>query len=462
MKVTKNFRFLFDLPETIHTAVLEGSTRSTKTYSIMQYLILWCVKNKDQTVRAFRQDGVTHNNTLIPDFMEIMIAEGLWHLGTWNKVEKTYYFPNGSQFAFAACKERDGSQKLHGLKQDIAWLNEVMEIAEDSYSQIAWRTKDLMIMDFNPSFNHHWVFDKVIKSPELVWSDDLKGLFAPKITRNKGVAYCHSTFEDNPFLSEAQKARIRQYNPDIPENVHNGTADLWKWSVYGLGVRGKVEGAIFKQFRLVDEMPPFLHCDKYGYGLDFGFSIDPMALIDCRFHNNEIWLEEKVYETDLLVTQNVSMPHRACLTNRMRDEEISKTNLIVADSAQPGSIEDLISSGYNVEGVAKVGDADHRSSIIRGLNIMKSFTINIMRNSINTQREVEHYKWGKKANGIGTGLPDTDCEDHAIDGSRYWSMYNLHNVNLVSHNTSSRKPRVKSRVKERVRQQSSRKKQPRR
>ena len=463
MKVTKNFRFLLELPEFVHTAVLEGSTRSTKTYSIMQYLILWCVKNPNQVVRAFRQEGKTHNDTLIPDFMEIMMSEGLWKIGKWNVTKKVYKFSNGSEFHFSACKESDGSQKLHGKKQGIAFLNECMEINNDAYSQIAWRTSDLIIMDFNPSFNHHWVFDQIISSPEFVWDDDINGLKAPKNSRNKGVAYCHSTYNDNPFLSEAQKARIRQYDPSIPENVINKTADAYKWAVYGLGQRGKVEGAIFHAFELVDEMPPKMHCRKYGGGLDFGFATDPTALLDIRLHNNDIYIQEVVYETNLLVTENKTMPHRACLTHRMELNEVSKSDLIIADSAQPASIEDLIAYGYNVTGVAKVGSADIKSSIIYGITLLKTFNFKVMRHSINTQRELEHYKWGKKANGIGTGMPDPECDDHAIDGLRYWAMHNLRDLKIPSHiEGGHKKPRVTNKARQRQAMTNDRKNRARR
>ena len=404
---TVNFEFLYNLPKSVRTAVLEGSTRSTKTYSIIQYLILWCINNDNQTVRCFRQDGVTHNNTTIPDFKQIMGPQmfDIWAMGKWNATEKIYYFPNGSQFCFSACKERDGSQKLHGLRQEIAWLNEVMEIDEDAYSQISFRTKDLIIMDFNPSFNHHWVFRSILSQKHL-----------------PHVAYQHSTWEDNPFLTQGQTDDIKKLDPSNPHNVRNGTANAWKWAVYGLGQRGKVEGAIFELFDVCDKMPERMHCQRYGYGLDFGFSLDETALIDCRFFNNELWVQTVVYQKDLLVTENISHPHRANLANLMDINDVLKDDRIIADSAQPGSIEDLLVYGYNVVPVKK--DA---GSVIRGINLMKSFKINIFTNSIDIMTEFEHYKWGKKTNGILTGMPDQSCPDHAIDAIRYWCMHELGN-----------------------------------
>ena len=212
IEVTSNFEFLDDLPDGKDTAILEGSTRSTKTYSIEQFLIIrWCIEKPGATVRCFRHDSTTHNKTTIKDFKEIMMTLDLWDEGSWNGTEKEFKFNNGSLFAFAATSDE---QKLHGLKQDVAWLNEVMEISADAYAQIAFRTTQLTIMDFNPSFNHHWVFSQIIPADNC--------------------AYKHSTYKDNPFLTDKQVMEIEKYEP-TDFNLRRGSADAWRWDVDGFG-----------------------------------------------------------------------------------------------------------------------------------------------------------------------------------------------------------------------------------
>lgn len=405
MTATVNYKFLMDCQNdpVIDTVVLEGSTRSSKTYSIIQYLIIeWCIKKEGSAVRCFRYDSTTHNTTTIADFKEIMRDLGLWESGSWNGQEKIFRFLNGSVFAFSATSDK---QKLHGLKQDVAYYNEVMEIPEESHTQISYRTTELTIMDFNPSFSRHWVFQQLIDT-------DLPN-----------VAYKHSTYKDNPFLTPKQIDEIEKYEP-TPENKKRGTADDYKWSVWGLGKRGKIEGAVFKLYEVVDFFPDPEHCQRYGIGMDFGYTTDPTGIVECALFQDGLYLRELCYETGLLTTPNHTRPDEPSIEGRLNDLGIGKDVKIYADCAEAKSIADLNLSGFNVVPSDKSKGTSKFGSIIDGINIMKKYKIYIHKASHNLLVEFENYKWAKNTLGVDLGKP-IDEYNHLIDGARYWARTEL-------------------------------------
>jgi len=282
---TVNLELLTELNEGTKHVVLEGSTRSGKTVAIFQFLILEAIENPGLIIRVFRFDGATHGDTTIPTFEFCMGHEmfNLWQDECMNKTDKVYTYSNGSKICFDSSSK---TSKLHGKESDIAFFNEVTEITWGAYKQIANRCRDLKIYDFNPSVNQHWIFDKILSRSRRVHGQG-KGFQCEE----SGVAYQHSTYVDNPCLTEVQISEIEDSDPSNPENVRNGTADQWFWDVYGLGKRGKVEGQIFTSYQVTEEWPDRHLCQKWGDGLDFGFSQDPMALVECRLYNNKLYAQ---------------------------------------------------------------------------------------------------------------------------------------------------------------------------
>lgn len=398
VKGTVNFEFFMEhIFGPKRYLIFEGSTRSSKTYSIVQGFILLLFNRPGTTVTCFRKEERNHVGTTQKDIREIILAFKDLEIPleiSENKQNKTFTFSNGSMLRLCGTLEPG---KLHGIKQDIAWFNEVMEISYDSYKQISQRTKEQIIFDFNPSLNHHWLFSKVM-------------------TQESRVAYKHSTFEDNPFLSQAQKDDIYQYDPSNPENIKNGTASAWHWDVYGLGKRGKVEGVIYTNWEETSFWPGIDSCIRYGGGLDFGFHPDPAALIECRYHNNALYLRERLYETNLLITKNESDPSTPSIQLRLEEMKWDKNLTIYADSAQPGSIQDLRISGYNMQSAVKGKD-----SIMFGINIVKSFKLYVHEDSLNLKRELEQYQWKRDPQGEFIMGKPIDKFNHLLDPLRYWA-----------------------------------------
>ena len=377
-------------------AMLEGSTRSGKTIAIIQWLIGEMNRTRLRTF-AGRHDGTTCQETIVQDFQDVMVDMECWEDSRWNKQQKRYDFPNGSTLKFGGTQY---PHKLHGQKQDILWLNEVMEVNYDAFKQLNQRTRRLIICDWNPSVTQHWVFTRVLSRPPEEYE------------------YHHSTFKDNPYLTPAQVAEILAYEP-TQENRTRGTADDWHWQVYGLGKRAGKEGRVFKLWELVDDWPPASVCIRHGYGLDFGFSADPAALVECALYNDFLYLRTQIYERDLLATPNVSQPSLPSISGRMEELEIPAGERIYADSARPDLLPDLQTAGWNVVG-AKKGEG----SVLRGLDVMRRFRIRVPRGDASLQGELENYTWDRKQDGTWLEKPIDDW-NHAIDAARYWCDANL-------------------------------------
>ena len=376
---------------------LEGSTRSTKTWSILQYLTDRAMREK---VRVFagRHDGTTCDTTIISDWHEVLATHWpeLWDSLEWNKQRKRAVFPDtGSIWEFGGTSDH---QKLHGRKQDILWLNEVMEIDYEAWKQLNQRTGLLVIMDWNPSLTQHWVFDRIMKGDQYT--------------------YHHSTYEDNAFLEDRVIAAIEAYEP-TPANIAAGTADEWHWRVYGLGKRAGKQGRVFKLWETTDHWPAKNLCQRWGYGMDFGYSQDPSTLIECALYRDELYLRQRMYEKELIPGINISQPKEPSIQGRLGELEILDTAPIVADSAEPASIQTLRLGGYNMMASRK-----GKGSVVEGINLMKQFRVKVHIASQDLQRELENYTWGRKQDGTWLSEPIDDW-NHGIDAARYWAMANL-------------------------------------
>lgn len=436
---TVNLEHLLDLPESSKHVVLEGSTRSGKTIAIFQFLIIEAIENANTIIRVFRHDSTTHNSTTIPSFKLCMGPEmfnGWDSLGSFNKTEKIYTFTNGSKICFDGTSD---PMKLHGKESDISWFNEVTEITWEAYKQIANRCRDLKIYDFNPSISRHWIFLKILSRSKKVHGSGKKFNCG-----ESGISYIHSTYIDNPCLTPSQVDEIESSNPNDPENVRSGTADSWFWDVYGLGKRGKIKGAVFQEtnYDISEYWPDREICQRWGFGLDFGFSDDPMALIEMRVYNNQIYMKDLVYETGLLVTKNMTKPYIPSLEHKLIELNIPKDADIVADCARPDSITELQLAGYNCIPCTK-GD----NSIERGINILKSYLMRPHIDSNNLITELEQYKYKKLLRDDDyTDVPE-DKNNHLIDAARYWAMRNIPNQKAIMRQNNSRKIKVKSRAR---------------
>jgi phage terminase large subunit len=368
----------------------QGSSRSSKTWSIFQYFILKALQGEQFVLTIARAKLTWVKSTLLKDFAELVEKYELEVTPeiNINRQEQVYYL-NGSEFAFFGL---DYAEKLHGRKQDYSWLNEVMEISKKSFDQLEMRTSKQIIIDYNPADDEHWVFE---------------------LQKRNDVAVIQSTFRDNPFLEQTIIDKLLSYEP-TPENIKRGTADNYMWEVYGLGNKARLQGAIFTNWEIKDipENAKFL-----GYGLDFGYSNDPTALIGVYSMDQELYLDEIIYQTGM-TNQDIA--------DRLGQLEIPRTEIIIADSSEPKSIEEIRRRGFSILGAEKGQD-----SVKYGIDLLLQYKLYITPRSDNLESEFRKYKWAEDRQGKSLNVP-IDSWNHGIDAVRYLASYKLKTANKVS------------------------------
>lgn len=351
-----------------------GGTRSGKTYSIVQMLItksqLEVERGLPATINSIVSETYPHlRRGAIRDFQTIMEKEGIWNEEQWSKTESTYTFDNGTKIEFFSA---DSPSKVHGAGRDYLFINESQNIPYEIARQLFVRTRKQIVLDYNPTHSF-WLNEKIETDPDCIT--------------------IHSTYLDNDFLTTEQIREIERNKQD----------PNW-WRVYGLGLVGVLDGIIY-DFEQIDEMP-----DADGrvetYGMDFGFSSDPSVLIHCIIDNDkqELYLDEIFYQRGML---NADMA-RAMESNGVPQH----STMIFADCAEPKTIAELCSYGYNVLPCYKATRKAEQIQRLRG------FKMYVTKRSINMIRELRGYVWAKDKDGKALNEPIA-FGDHAMDAFRY-------------------------------------------
>jgi PBSX family phage terminase large subunit len=365
--------------------VLSGGSRSSKSWSIMQLLLVYCQENayKNKNILVARQRYSDLKDTIMTDFFNMLEEYGLYREENHSRSHPQSYRYLGNTIHFRGLDAKGA----HGEKRNVIWLNEAFEVDFDAFRQLNQRLTDFFIMDYNPCFTEHWILESV--------------------QTRSDVFYSHSTMLDNPFLEEEIRKEILAYNPLNPINVKNGTADDYMWQVYGLGIGASPEGVIFKYVDWIDEFPEQL---PYSMGMDFGYTNDPTALVKVAVDGKDIYAMEMCYEP---------IDNPQAISEMLRGIEIPRSTLIIADSNDKyvspirGAMEmvkDLKQMGWNIKKVKKTQD------IVYWINKLKEYRIHIVRTT-NFKKEQEHYRW-RTVNGIKVNQP-IDRYNHLWDALRY-------------------------------------------
>lgn len=375
-------------------AVLEGSSRSGKTWAGIDIIILLSVRyEKNCVINIVKETYNEHKTTTYNDFNKRLPMFGIVSpFENTKEVSSFKIFGNKINLLGA-----DKPSKFHGAQCDYLWINEAIPVDKAIFDQAEMRCTKFWWMDYNPSVTEHWIFNAVIPRSD--------------------VGYLHSTFVDNPHVSHQERNKIKSYEP-TKENIAQGTADKFMWDVYGLGKRGAMRGLVFPNVNYIDKFPQIAH----SYGMDFGFTADPLALVKFAQEEENIYLELLIYEP-------IETPDT--LASVFESLLIEKNTPITADSSDKyisenkGSIEMVVAMrafDYQVEKVKKT------NSVMFWLLAMKKKRINIVRNNLYgyAKKEAENYRL-KEINGIPINQPE-DKFNHFWDAARYaYLAYNSNN-----------------------------------
>ena len=360
--------------------VIQGGTSASKTFSILCVLIKQACRKKTEI--SIVGETVPHlRRGAIRDFIKIMIAKGIFVPARWNKTLLTYQFANRSTIEFFSA---DQEARLRGARRQVLFINEANNIDFESYYQLAIRTSEAIYIDFNPT-HEFWAHTEVLREAD----SELLIL----------------TYQDNEALPDTIRKDI-ELNRTKAE-----TSAYWAnwWKVYGLGQVGTLQGAIYEDFSVVEGIDPST-MKFVAYGLDWGFSNDPTALVAVYRRGDDLFVHELLYNRGLTNSD---------IAAKLKEFGITRAWEIVADSAEPKSIEEIYRLGFNIKPASKGPD-----SVRQGIDIVKRFNLHVTKDSTNLIKELRSYTWATDKDGKDTGVP-IDSYNHACDALRYVALNKL-------------------------------------
>ena len=159
LKIKTNIVYKHLVKNNKKIVVEQGGTRSGKTYNIILWIIFeYCTKNNNKIVTICRKTFPSLRATVLRDFMTILKEHGIYSENFHNRSNSEYsLFGNLVEFI-----SLDQPQKIRGRKRDLLFINEANELYFEDWQQLLFRTQDKIILDFNPSDEYHWIYDKVI------------------------------------------------------------------------------------------------------------------------------------------------------------------------------------------------------------------------------------------------------------------------------------------------------------
>ena len=345
---------------------IQGGTSASKTVSIILLLITMAQSDERPTLTSIVSESFPHlKRGAMRDFLLIMQEHKYFQDSRWNKTDCTYTFETGSKIEFFSA---DQSDKVRGARRDRLFINEVNNISFETFEQLEVRTKEFIFIDWNPT-NEFWFYT------------DVKGV-------RSDVDHIILTYRDNEALSK----EIR----DSIETRRNRTS--W-WQVFGEGVLGEVEGKIYRDWKIIDELPHEVRLERYG--MDFGYSNDPTAIVAIYFYNGGYIMDEITFQKGLSNKQIADI------------FDAKEKAVVMADSAEPKSIDEIHAYGINIFPVTKGKD-----SVSHGIQYVQAQKISITKSSTNIIKEYRNYLWDVDKNGKITNIPEHQFS-HSMDAIRY-------------------------------------------
>ena len=360
-----------------------GGTRSGKTYSTLQFLHILIPKaDKAGDITSVVSETLPHlKRGAIRDF-ESIIGHSLKDDSHWNATDFVYTYDNGAKLEFFSA---ESSAKVLGPARKRLFVNEANHIDYETFRQLAVRTTGIIFIDYNPAATF-WAMEKV----------EVKDNCITIVT----------TYKDNEFLSPEQVAEIEDNKND----------ERW-WKVYGEGKVGTLEGVIY-DFTQIDTLPTgdeassLVEC----YGLDFGFTNDPTAIVRILADTRRKYL----YVQEVCYKRRMTNP---MIAEHLKSEGLNNRVEVFADCAEPKSIAEITQAGLNIKACDK--DAPVKSDKLKfQLNWMQGWKLFVTKDSLNLIEELRNYTWAKDKDGNPLNIP-IDKFNHLLDALRYgvWSKF---------------------------------------
>lgn len=375
MEETKQFAFsdttatqkVFELKKRIRA--IAGGTSASKTISILVWLIDYCQSTRNELCSVVSESYPHLEKGAMLDFENIMKDRGYWKDELWHATKHVYTFETGSKLEFYS---PDTYGKAHGPRRDVLFINEANNLDYKIVDQLVVRTRKIVWMDWNPSIEF-WFYTEML------------------VNRPNDIDFITLTYKDNEALDETTIQEIES---------HRGNKN-W-WMVYGLGQLGTIEGRIYKDWKVIETIPFEARLERRG--LDFGYSVDPTAIVDVYYYNGGYILDEQVYRKGLLNSAIAGL-----LQNFTKPDTI-----VIADSAEPKSIDEIKLYDINIFPAVK-----GQGSISTGIGFVQAQQISVTARSLNLLKEYRAYMW-KTDTKTGRFIKESESgNDHLMDAVRY-------------------------------------------
>ncbi len=349
-----------------------GGARSSKSYSIIQLLVQKFISEDHKEILIARKTLPSLRITAYKTFIQLLEDYGFYPRCIHNKTNLTIKYRNSTVYFLSI----DDPEKIKSTEFNYAFLEEANEFTY----------KDFMILKMRmsaptPATQPNRIFIALNPSEEFSWINQ-------KLVHWDGVQVIKSTYHDNPFLSTEYTNSLEDLKEIDPE--------LYK--IYALGEYAALSNIIYRNYQ-IDQVFPDAFSDAF-FGLDFGFN-HPTALVHIQTKGDELYLEEKIYQTHLTNRDLIDL---------MNELRIPKKVPIYADNAEPARIEEIYKAGYNVHPAEK--------SVADGIDQVKRFKLHIHKDSANLVKEFKTYKWREDKNGNILDEPVKFADD-GMDATRY-------------------------------------------
>ncbi len=362
---------------------VQGGTSASKTISILLYLIHFAQTDKISTLTSIVSESFPHlKRGVMRDFLNILEQQEYYKDDRWNRTDYIYTFESGSKIEFFSADQPD---KVRGPRRDRLFINEANNIPFAAFDQLEVRTKEYVFLDWNPT-NSFWFYEELQSK-----RDDVEHMIL--------------TYKDNEAL-----------DAEIVKSIEQRKNNKAWWKVYGEGQLGEVEGKIYKDWQIIDEIPHEAKLERYG--MDFGYSNDPTAIVAIYRYNGGFIFDEVTYQKGL--------------SNKQIADILKATDraIVFADSSEPKSIDEIKSYGINIFPAQK-----GQGSVNQGIQFVQEQRVSVTKQSVNLIKEYRNYLWITDKDGKILNIPE-DGNDHCLDAIRY-SMETYRQNNFSTQKTDS-------------------------
>jgi phage terminase large subunit len=381
---------------------VQGGSSASKTISILMYLIARAQMDTERpTTTSIVSESLPHlKRGAIRDFLNIMREHGYFKDERWNMSDFVYTFETGSRIEFFSVDQPD---KVRGPRRDRLFINEANNVPLETFDQLSIRTNEFIFLDWNPT-NAFWLYTEVCGC-----ANPTTGCTG----KQTNIDHIILTYKDNEACP-----------PNIIQDIESRRNRTEWFKVYGLGLLGEVEGKIYTGWQVIDKLP--FTATLLRRGLDFGFTHDPTTIVSVYRYDGGFIVDEEFYQKGAL---NKTI---ADTLNNLSDPQ----TLVVGDSAEPKSIEEIKLHGVNIVGIEKSrGETKTETWTKWSINLVQEQKIQVTRRSTHILNEYQNYLW--EVDRDGKLIYEAEhTYSHTMDAIRY-ALVSILKKTKIYHSTAS-------------------------